>query len=145
MRPITFGKIFQQVFANFEKCVEHACRPWGLQWNNQTYEEYYCGNLLYTSVAQVPYHATDVAWVDNTNFARPSHWKIGDQQLVPNKTDSGIGRKWVCPRGLDSPHLSRIALLAPKAGEVFYLRALLKHFPARSHAALYNVSGVANL
>jgi hypothetical protein len=119
------------------------CRPFGAVWDNQKYEEYYCKNLLYCSLKEVPYHAAQVAWLDNTNFARPSTWQIGQKLSVPKTTEDGIGKRWICPRQPESPHLARLALLAPKAGEAFYLRALLKHFPARSFDDLYSVSGAA--
>jgi hypothetical protein len=122
--------------------ILQICRPLGPAWRNQTYSEYHSENILYSSINQVPFHARDVAWLDNTTFARPATWQMGQPVPVHHTTAAGIKRQWVCPREADKPHLARLTLLTPKAGEVFYLRALLKNFTARSYDELYNVSGV---
>jgi hypothetical protein len=121
--------------------VRYFNRPWGL-WDSQTYVGYYTDNILYSSIKQIPVHASSTAWQDNTDFPRPPWWQFGMPQLLHTHTHLGIKRQWVVPRDGVNKHLARLQLLMPNNGDVYYLRALLKYFPARSFDELYFVNGI---
>ena len=99
--------------------IRYFNRPTHPRFDNMLYCDYFKEFVLYK-------------WTEGS--------ELGDGQFLEVPVPHSVRNK-VCPRQVGTK-ISRMRMVSPTSGELFYVRCLLARRPARNFAALRNVDGV---